>query len=430
MKTFRILVFPCGSEIGLELQRALRYSRHVDLIGGSSVKDHGIFAYENYLGDLPFVDSPQLVPALQKLVSEHRIDGIYPAMDNVLYMLKQHEQEIGCKVISSPAATAAICLSKRKTYKHLHGIVRLPTLYETSTSIPLYPVFVKPDIGYGSRGTFVARSAADIQWFFSKSRLTNYVICEFLPGQEYTVDCFTNRHGRLIFSGSRLRSRISNGISVNTRLADASTQEFTRMAQSINERMAFQGAWFFQVKRGVDSQPKLLEVASRLAGSSAVHRAQGVNLALLSVFDAFGFDVEIMPNKLHPELDRALGNQFRLDVSYGSVYVDFDDCLLISQRINTLLVRFLFQCLNQQKEIVLISRHEGDLSATLKRHRLEGIFDKVHHLSATQHKWQCITRPDAIFIDDSHAERKDVALHCNIPVFSPDMVESLLDNSL
>ena len=38
-----ILVFPCGSEIALEIYRSLRYSTHFKLIGANSLDDHGKF---------------------------------------------------------------------------------------------------------------------------------------------------------------------------------------------------------------------------------------------------------------------------------------------------------------------------------------------------------------------------------------------------
>lgn len=49
-----ILVFPCGSEIALELHRSLKFSRHITLFGANSVDDHGKFVFENYIGGLPF----------------------------------------------------------------------------------------------------------------------------------------------------------------------------------------------------------------------------------------------------------------------------------------------------------------------------------------------------------------------------------------
>ena len=61
VKKKNILVFPCGSEIGLEIYRSLNYSTHLNLFGGNSIKDHGEFVYENYIGDLPFVSDENFV---------------------------------------------------------------------------------------------------------------------------------------------------------------------------------------------------------------------------------------------------------------------------------------------------------------------------------------------------------------------------------
>ena len=36
-----VLVFPCGSEIGLEVHNALKYDKHINLVGLSSVSSHG-----------------------------------------------------------------------------------------------------------------------------------------------------------------------------------------------------------------------------------------------------------------------------------------------------------------------------------------------------------------------------------------------------
>ena len=87
-----ILVFPCGSEIGLEIHRALEFSIHFNLIGASSVDDHGKFVYENYIGNLPFIDNNDFITAIKKIVTEENIDAIYPTMDSVITLLKKNER--------------------------------------------------------------------------------------------------------------------------------------------------------------------------------------------------------------------------------------------------------------------------------------------------------------------------------------------------
>jgi hypothetical protein len=117
-KRYNILVFPCGSEIGLEVHRSLQYSVHINLIGANSVDDHGRFVYANYVNSVPFVDDPAFIPAIRAIVAAHNIDAIYPAMDAVITKLSLAQEELGCKVIASPAATTEICLSKKKTYEY------------------------------------------------------------------------------------------------------------------------------------------------------------------------------------------------------------------------------------------------------------------------------------------------------------------------
>lgn len=419
-----ILVFPCGSEIGLDIYRCVKYSTYFKLIGGSSVDDHGKFIFKDYISDIPFVNAPEFLPTMKKIVAEHSIDAIYPATDLAIDVLKKLENELGCKVISSASVTTDVCLSKRKTYALLKDVVRIPEQYNVG-SIDSYPIFVKPDIGHSAIGAEKISSQAELE-----NRLVeddDILLLEYLPGEEYTVDCFTDRKGNLQFVGARVRQRIKSGISVNTSFVETQA-EFRKFAEAINDKIRFRGAWFYQVKRDKDGKLCLMEVASRFGGSSLLSCALGVNLPLLSLFDAFDYDVEVLPNEYHVELDRAFSNKYKLDINYSTVYVDYDDCLILEKRyVNVELVQFLYQCLNKGKRLVLLSKHEGDLDLELKQFRLEGLFDEVIHISRDEQKCEYVIAKDSIFIDDSHAERKNIMKTRHIPVFAPDMINVLLD---
>lgn len=425
-KKYKILVFPCGSEIGLEIYRSLNYTTHVELYGANSVDDHGKFVYENYVGNIPFIDSPLFIEKISGVVKQFKIDAIYPAMDKAIWILKKHEKDIGCKVIASNYKTTELCLYKTKTYNKLKGTVNIPKVFNDFDSVKDFPVFVKPDIGYGSRGVFKAENKEDFIFFMKNKSFDNYVVSEYLPGEEYTVDCFTNKDRKLIFVGPRIRNRISNGISVNTIPVNGPTDEFKSIALQINKDINFRGAWFFQVKRNSYGELTILEIASRLGGSSGLYRGKGINFALMSIYDAFGIDVEILENSYDLELDRALDSKFKLNLDFSTVYVDFDDCLIMDSKINVQLLSFLFKCVNIGKKIVLLSKHDGNLIERLKKYRLINMFDKVIHINRNECKSDYITDLKSIFIDDSFAERKNVKKRKNIFVFSPDMIETLL----
>lgn len=423
---YRILVFPCGSEIGLEIFRSLKYSMHVELIGANSLDDHGKFLYENYIGGLPFIESERLIPELKKIIKYNLIDAIYPTMDKVIWKLKINEDLLGCKIISSPNETTEICLSKKSTYNFFLDKIKVPIVYKSVNFIDKYPVFIKPDIGYGTRDTCKANNVRELESFFEKRVEADYIIAEFLSGEEYTVDCFTDRFGKLRFSGPRVRKRVNNGISVNTIPVKDNIDLFEDMANKINNAVKFQGAWFYQTKKDCNGELTLLEIACRLGGSSALYRGMGINFALLSVYDAFGIDVEIVANEYYIELDRALDLKYRIDINYSNVYVDLDDCLIINGKLNNELVAFLYQALNNEKLIILISKHEGNLKDVLKKFRLNNLFDKIIHISKEDKKYKYVQDNDGIFIDDSFSERKEIFEKIGMPVFSPDMIEVLI----
>ena len=426
MKKRNILVFPCGSEIGLDIYNSIKYSTHFHLIGASSTADHGQFVYTDYISGLPFLGM-DLIPYLVKIVKERQVDAIYPTMDSVITLLKEHEAELGCPVISSPLHTVKTCLSKRQTYLALSGIIDTPVVYDALT-VPdnAFPIFAKPDIGYGARGTKLLHTRSEMERFLAEQK-EDVLLLEYLPGEEFTVDCFTDKDGKLLYSAGRKRNRIKNGISVNTFfLEDQSI--FNELAKTINQHLKFRGAWFYQVKCNSQGNLCLLEVASRIGGSSLLSCAVGVNLALLSLFDTFGFPVNIVKNNYRVELDRALGSKYKMDLSFDSVYCDYDDCLILdNNQLNVQLVSFLYQCVNEKMKLFLLTKHEAsDLRDELKHFRIDNLFDEIIRIEKTEDKALYISADNPIFIDDSHSERANVKAKLSIPVFSPDMIDTLL----
>ncbi len=422
-----ILVFPCGTEIGLEVHRSLAYSTHVNLIGGSSVSDHGEFVYDKVIEKIPFVDNDDFLTAINEVVATHKIDMIIPTHDSVVLKLAQAEAsgKLTCKVMTSPVETCEISRSKKKTYDHFNGVIPTPKAFSSASEVgdSDFPVFLKPDVGQGSKGTFTAKNVIDIDFYISKD--PSILILEHLPGKEYTIDCFTNKNGELVFCEGRERSRITNGISVNSFTVDDS--RFKKVAEKINQQLKLRGVWFFQVKEDKDQELVLMEIAPRIAGTMGLVRGKGVNLVLLAVFDLLDQEVSVFENSYKLTIDRALENRYKHDIVYAHAYIDFDDLVIFDGKVNIRIMAFIYQCLNKGIKIHLITRHREDLDASLAEYRLAGIFDEIIWLKNGEHKHSFITEEDAIFIDDSFAERKSVHDALGIPVFDAHMIEALIE---
>lgn len=427
MEQIKIMVFPCGSEIGLELHRSLKDIRFIDLYGASSVDDHGCWVYKNYIGGIPYINDPAFIDVLNKHIDENQIDFIFPALDSVIAMLSRHRDELHAKLLTCPDETVQICRSKSKTYARLAGCDFLPGIYHSPEEIPSYPVIIKPAESQGAQGFMVLETAEQLQYELSV-RTEEQVLCEYLPGEEYTIDCFTDRYGQLRYASCRNRHRIKNGISVNSSLMTPDTR-VREIAEIINKKMDFRGVWFFQLKKNVNGDYRLLECATRVAGTMCVERAAGINLALLTVFDALGYDVDLPEQIAHVVVDRALHNVFKLDIDYDEVYMDFDDTIIVHDRVNFTVLRFIYQCVERNIPVILLTRHDTDVVADLKARCIAPeLFRKIVCLPRSERKIDHVSpSKNALFVDDSFAERKSMHDIYGIWTLGVDAVEALLD---
>ena len=139
--------------------------------------------------------------------------------------------------------------------------------------------------------------------------------------------------------------------------------------------------------------------------------------------------IELLTNHGDVELDRALLNRYRYKLAFRTAYIDLDDTLIFNERVNLQVVKFIYQCINQGKKVKLVTRHQHDLSDTLHKYRLVNLFDDVIHVNDGAAKSSVITEKDAVFVDDSFAERMDVAQRCGIPTFDGSMLEVLTEQA-
>jgi predicted ATP-grasp superfamily ATP-dependent carboligase len=416
-----ILVFPCGSEIGLEIYRSLCFSNEFELFGASSIDDHGSFLYYNYIPGLPFVDNEDFIYSINKVVEEFNIDFIFPAHDSAILKLVQNNRKVNAVILTSSPDTCEICRSKKKTYNKLKNVINTPELYEIKDGFEL-PVFLKPDVGQGSKGTLKANSIEEIEHAFEND--SNLLISEFLPGNEYTIDCFTDKQGELLFFQARDRARTAGGISVNSRPVFDS--EFKKIAILINEALKLRGAWFFQLKKNKNNQLSLLEVAPRIAGTMGLCRIQGVNLPLLTLYDRIGKDFFVPSTLPFVEIDRSLGASYRTNIVFDDVYVDFEDTLIVNGKINSKLMAFLYESLNNKKNIYLFAKSLNLVKEQLRHHKIDrdifdGIFDYDNIICQNE-----VLNKKSIIISDSYSNLLALNKILSFPFFKTDTIECLL----
>lgn len=428
----RVLVLPGSTEIGLEIHRSLAPLRDVALVGGGAEPaGHGPFIFATW-ERLPSVFEEGWVEALNRVVGEHAIDVVFPAHDDVVYECAVRRREMTVPLVAPSTETCEITRYKSRTYSRLDRTVPTPRRFVERPRPDDFPVFVRPDRGQGSSGAELLPDERSLSCWADRvgaswlDGLNGWVCTSVLPGREYTVDCFSDRDDGLLFVGARERLRVRNGISVATRrVVD---ERLTEMAHAIANALPMQGAWFFQAKLDEAGSPTLLEVAPRIAGMMGFQRARGVNLAALALFEALRIPVRILENPIEVVSDRALIARYEHDFEYRRAYIDLDDTLVRNGQVDVNVMRFVFQCINRGVEVVLLTRHSGDLPRTLASHRLTGIFDRVVHVPTDRRKDEYIDGEGAVFVDDSFSERATAADRTGVVTFDCPMLEVLLDD--
>ena len=420
-----VMIFPAGTEIAFEIFNALKYSKFVNIYGGTSVQDHSELVYERLIQNLPYVSDKDFLDVFNDTLIKNKIEYVYPAHDAVCMYLSEHRSEIKAEIICTEFDTVSICRSKEKTYQFFADEYFIPKVYSSRNPIETYPVFIKPKIGEGAKGARLVRNEDELKFFLAGN--PEVIISEYLPGEEYTIDCFTDRYQNLRVIKLRDRSRIRTGISVRSSALNADNG-ITDIASRINSKLNFRGAWFFQVKKNSEGECKLMEISPRVPGTMGLSRNMGINFPLLTLFDFWGMDINIIDNHYKIMLDRAFYSAYKIDINYQHIYVDFDDTLILRGKVNTDLISFIYQAINKNKKIYLLSKHRNDIFGSLRKYKIASeIFTEIILLNDDEEKKDYIKFPDSIFIDDSFAERYKVSESLKIPVFDVDMVESLID---
>jgi len=426
------IVFPSSSTVTLEILESIKNNKHISIIG---VNSHNNYEFKELFAisynDCPLINEQEneTIDYLINIAKIHNCNFIIPTMDYSHLILSKYIElfdSYNIKIITSSYETNNICISKKNTYNILNEIIDCPIIYKINEiDIITDKLFLKPDIGYGSRNCLIINNMEELYRNYNESLL----ILEYLPNDEYTIDCFT-MNKKLLYINIRKRVLYKNGLSVITETVDNNIELYTVIedfAYKINSKVNFYGAWFFQVKFDKNNKCKLLEISTRIAGASSINRLNGCNLTLLSIYYHFNNQIEIYKNNNYLCVSKILKNVINLEkiFKYDNIYIDFDDTIIINNNVNISAISFLYRCLNNNKNIYLISRHRNNIEESLKTIKLsKDIFTNIIIINDENKKKSEYILENSIFIDDSFKERNDVIKNVkNVLCFDIDFLE-------
>jgi len=248
---------------------------------------------------LPRGDNPGFVRALLELCLKRKIELLIPTVDSELLpvaLARSRFEKQGVKVALPGAGTLRLCRDKYALITRLRTHVPTPDTVLLNPGsfarLKKFPVFVKPRIGAGSRGTLIARNKADLHNLPKNGTL---MIQEYLPGEEYSVDTYVRADGTLIAAVPRERLKTDSGIAVTARTVHL--PEAIGIATRILNKIRIRYVANIQLKRSSDGVLKLLEINPRFPGTMPLTAEAGIDLPRLLVKEITG---NSLPSQLLP----------------------------------------------------------------------------------------------------------------------------------
>lgn len=283
----RVLVTGAGGPAAVSVMKSLRHDPTVELIAADM---------DPWAGGLYLVPpgARTLVPAgldpgfaaatLARCVAMG-VNIVVPTVDSELRPLnaaRAEYTEAGIDLLLAPGPALDVTLDKLALARRCGGQVRVPRTECFDQAIDpaswVYPVIVKPRTGSGSRDISVVASS---QALTAMEASADFLVQEYLPGAEYSIDVLADAGGRVVASVPRERTRVDSGVSVAGRtIHDPELEQFGTAVVTATGLTYISNV---QVRLDVTGRPALLEVNPRVPGALPLTMASGVDMPRMAL---------------------------------------------------------------------------------------------------------------------------------------------------
>lgn len=227
-------------------------------------------------------DDPDILEDINRCVKNHGINMIIPFVDGAISVATAYRDKYG-EVFVPAGSTATInAMFDKVVAAEEFAKAGLP-IPETVKAYDGSELIAKPRRGSASKGIIRINSAEEL-----KAVSEDYLVQEFIDGQEWTVDCYRRvGNGQIECLSPRTRDSVTGGeVCITTVRPDATT--IIEAARNAIEALDLRGAITVQFIVNKAGIPLLMEINPRLGGGAVATVAAGVNIPHLILSEATG----------------------------------------------------------------------------------------------------------------------------------------------
>ena len=239
---------------------------------------------------LPRGDAPGFVAALIEWCRSAAIDIVIPTVDQELLPLARARdavETVGATLVLAGARTLEDCLDKWRLYLLCRDRVPVPRTAlldaDLRASDWTLPVVVKPRSGSGSRDIALITDAADLDRYARDGR---FLVQEYLPGEEHSLDVLATPTGDVLAVVPRVRLKVDSGVAVAGRTLH--DPELERLGRDVAAVIGLSWVGNVQSRRDAQGVARLLEVNPRFPGTMPLTVAAGVDMPAICLAMARG----------------------------------------------------------------------------------------------------------------------------------------------
>jgi carbamoyl-phosphate synthase large subunit len=287
LRSVRVMVTGAGGPAAVSVLKSLGADPSVHLIAA----DMDPWAAGLYLVPpeartlIPAGLDPQFAGVALARCIEMSVDVLIPTVDAELRPLGLARADFswaGVELLLAPDRALDVCLDKLALAQCCAGQVPVPRTerYDQAGDLEswTYPVIVKPRTGSGSRDISVVESSQALARLDASA---DFIVQEYLPGEEYSVDVLADVTGHVVASVPRVRERVDSGVSVAGRTLHDS--ELERLGAAVATATGLTYIANVQFRRDAAGRPALLEVNPRVPGTLPLTVASGVDMPLMAL---------------------------------------------------------------------------------------------------------------------------------------------------
>lgn len=230
---------------------------------------------------IPRISSENFIDEIINICKKEKITIIIPTLDTELLIYSKNkeriEKETNTKVLISSEASIKIMRNKILTMEFLNnnGLDIPKTLTERDLKEKKYkfPLFIKPLNGSSSFNNFKVRNESELNFF--KSYVPEPMIQEFIDGQEYCVDVFSDFESAPITIVPKKRVAFREGEITKGEIVK--DKEIIEVGKKIVELLKPIGEINFDCIKTNENKVVILEINGRFAGGSPMSFEAGAN---------------------------------------------------------------------------------------------------------------------------------------------------------